>query len=220
MTLVGVAFRHESRLPVVPWSNVRGFGSVKYFNVSYGVLFAVPILHELYAKSVPLMEWLGAPGPFPTTVRWLYGASLSYAIAIALYQWFCPPEIKRFGGNKDEYLLAQYDSYQRALPNHRLNIVLANLDRALDADVYQSLTRLLSLRDASVGQERVRIQREMDEVIERAHPDAVQRYLLNEYERLNNSQAMARIASFILYLLGTAILFALLAGRSYSVLWA
>jgi uncharacterized membrane protein len=125
------------------WSTIRAFGNVKYFNISYGVLFLVPIAHELYSKSVPLMQFFGAPAPFPVTLRWIYGASFAFAIAIALYQWRCPEIIKRFGRSEDEYLTAEYESYQRALPNHKLNVVLANLDSELDRDVYPRIKALL-----------------------------------------------------------------------------
>lgn len=39
----------------VKWTTVRGFGSAKYFNISYVVLFAVPLLVELHGRAVPLM---------------------------------------------------------------------------------------------------------------------------------------------------------------------
>jgi hypothetical protein len=184
------------------WSTVRAFGSIKYFNISYGVLFGVPILHELYAKAVPFMEWFGAPGPFPTTLRWFYGASFSFAIAIALYQWFCPTEIKRFGKNEDEYLETQYEIYKRALPNHRLNVVLANLDPLLDHDVDDQIQRLLEKRDSAIGEPRSSAQGELEGIVEKLHPDAVQRYLLNQYEKLDLSKGLARWSSFTLYLFG------------------
>jgi len=203
----------------VPWSTVRGFGNVKYFNISYGVLLGVPILHELYAKTVPFMEWFGAlDHPFPTTLRWLYGASVSFAIAILMYQWFCPVEIKRFGKNEDEYLEAQYEIYKRALPNHRLNVVLANLDRDLDRDVYERVQSLLKRRDSTIGQSRLQVQCELDDIVNQLHPDAVQRYLLRDYERLNLRNPLARWASFGLYLVGSGILLFLLGWRSYGVL--
>ncbi len=77
----------------LPWSVVRIFGSLTYFNISYGVLLLVPIVHELYARAVPIMRWFGAPGEFPVTLQWLYAASLIYAAAILLYQIFCPSEV-------------------------------------------------------------------------------------------------------------------------------
>jgi len=199
------------------WITVRGFGGIKYFNISYGVLFGVPILHELYARAVPFMEWFGAPAPFPTTIRWLYVASVSFGLAIVLYQWFCPAQIKRFGNNEDESLLAQYEIYKRALPNHRLNIILANLDPNFDADDYQRISSLLTARGSALGESRAKSQAELDEIVNRLHPDAVQRYLLRDFERLNLSKPLARWISLSLYLIGSGILLILLAWKSYAV---
>jgi hypothetical protein len=201
------------------WSTVRGFGNVTYFNLSYVVLLGVPILHELYERSVPFMKWFGAPGPFPSTLKWLYAASFSYAIAIGLYQWFCPAEIKRFGKNEDEYLKTQHEIYLRALPNHRLNVILAHLDPILDNEVHKELCGLLEARDKASGEERSRYQCQLDEVVKRLHPDAVQRYLLKAYEQSDTSRPLARWTSFVLYLLGTVIVLWLLGVRSYRVIF-
>ena len=201
------------------WSTVRTFGNIRYFNISYGVLFGVPIVHELYAKSVPFMKWFGAPSPFPITLRSVYAASFAFAIAIALYQWRCPEIIKRFGKNEDEYLKAEYESYQRALANHRLNVVLANLDPGLDDAVYAQIELLLKKRNEAVGNDRTSAEKELDNIIDRFHPDAVQRFLLKNYQRLNESDSVYRLASFGLFLLGTGILLALLFWRSYGVLF-
>ena len=86
----------------------------------------VPIIHELYARAVPIMGWLGAPGEFPVTLQWLYAASLIYALAILLYQVFCPSEIKRHA-HPEDYTRSQYDIFQRADPQRRINVVLARL---------------------------------------------------------------------------------------------
>lgn len=204
----------------VRWSTVRGFGNIKYFNISYGVLLGVPILHDLYAKSVPFMEWFGGSRAFPVTLKWLYGASVCFAIAIVLYQWFCPAEIKRFGKNEDEYLRAQYEIYERALPNHRLNVVLANLDSNLDGNVYIQIHDLLVRRDAAIGERRLQTQRELDDIVKQLHPDAVQRYLLKDYGRLNLTNWPARWFSFGLYLFGTGVLLVMLGLRSFGVLFS
>ena len=201
------------------WSTIRAFGSVKYFNISYAVLFGVPIVHELYAKGVPFMKLFGAPTSFPMTLRWVYAASFAFAIAIALYQWRCPEIIKRFGRNEDEYLDAEYESYKRALPNHKLNVVLANLDQQLDHEVYAKITSLLEKRGGAIGNDRTQAQQELDRVIEALHADAVQRYLLRNYERLNESHPASRLSSFVFYLLGTGILVVLFLWRSYGVLF-
>ena len=202
------------------WSTVRGFGNIKYFNISYGVLFGVPILHELYAKSVPFMTWFGAPGIFPTTLRWAYVASVSFAIAIVLYQWFCPAEIKRFGKSEgNEYLETQQEVYERARPNQRLNIVLANLDPFFDQNVYDQIQNLLEQRNSEIEESRLHAQKQLNDIVEPLHADAVQRFLLKQYERLDLSKPAARWASFCLYVFGTAVLLVLFSWRTYGVLF-
>jgi hypothetical protein len=64
------------------------------------------------------------------------------------------------------------------------------------------------------------VQKELDNVVDRLHPDAVQRYLLKNYHRLNESDPICRLVSFALYLLGTGIIIILLFCRSYNVLFA
>ena len=132
----------------VKWTTVRSFGAIKYFNISYGVLFVVPILHELHERAVPAMAWLGAPASFPVTLKWIYVASLFYASAIAIYQLRCPTEIKRFG-QPDEYISAEYDIFLRAHPHHRLAIVLARLDPKIDEAVLTKLHALMKKAEQS-----------------------------------------------------------------------
>ena len=200
------------------WSIVRAFGNVTYFNISYGVLFGVPIAHELYVQGIPLMQLLGSPAPFPTTLRWIYGASFAFAIAIAIYQWRCPNLVKRFGRNESEYLESEYEIYQRALPKHRLNVVLANLDPELDRLQYQNISSILGKMNSCDAEERVKLSAQLDTIVGELHPDAVQRFLLKNYERIDMSEPFLRFASFALYILGTLVLIVLLLWRSYKVL--
>jgi hypothetical protein len=199
------------------WSTVRAFGSVKYFNISYAVLVSVPVVHALYSMTAPLTTFFGAPAPFPDTLRWIYGASFAFALGIILYQLRCPAIIKRFGTDTDKYLEAEYESYRRALPSHRLSIVIANLDRDLDRAVYEQIQTLLERRDKAIASDRAAAQKELDEIIDQQHADAVQRYLLKNYERLNESDPVCRLASLGLYLAGTGILLILFLCKSYNV---
>ena len=207
-------------MTLAAWSTVRGVGNIKYFNISYGVILGVPILHELYAKAVPFMKWFGAPGPFPETLRWLYAASVCYALAIGVYQVFGPSEIKRFGKNDDEYLRTQYETYMRALPNHQLNVILAHLDANLDRATHDRICELLEMRKSEQEKERLMAQSQLDELVLALRPDAVQRYLLKDYEAKDRSRAIARWASFLLYIAGTVIVLILLIARNYEVLLA
>lgn len=200
------------------WTTVWNFGHIKYFNLSYGILFGVPILHELYVKSVPFTDWLfGAAGPFPATLRWAYAASVCYALAILLYQSRCPAEIKRCGPNANEHVANQHEILQRAVRSHRLETVVTNLDRELEPEVYAQLLDLMERRRIA-GQEGVRAGEELEALVDKHYEDATQRYLLREYEEKNDSRPLSRFVSFALYLVGTIILLVLLLLRSYDVL--
>ena len=199
------------------WTIVREFGKVKYFNVSYVVLLVVPILAELHTKAAAASKFFNESVAFPSTLRWLYAASLFYAFGIVIYQYFCPAIIKRFG-NSDEYIADFHEIFLRAHPQHRLNVVLAHLEPELDAEVRMMIEALLEKRDAALGGQRVEVQKELDDLVDSLHADAVQRFLVNEYDVKNVKALVALWTSFILYVLGTLILLVLLLLRSVRVL--
>ncbi len=198
------------------WTTIRGFGNIKYFNISYAILATVPILDELHKKAAPLVAWFGNLAPFSATLKWLYAASLIYAIAIAIYQFRCPKEIRRFG-EPDEYIAAQHELFCRAQPHHRLAIVLARLDPNVDGEIMQTIQGLLNKVKETAGRERVEAQNELNQLISNLHPDAVQRYLEQDYEDKNQSQPISRWIAFFLYMAGTLILLSLLVAKSCSV---
>jgi hypothetical protein len=113
------------------WTTVRSFGKVRYFNVSYVVLIAVPILSELHYRAVNASESFANAVAFPSTLRWLYAASLFYALAIAIYQYFCPSIVKAYE-NVEDYVVTNHEIFVRAHPQHRLGIVMAHLDPEIE----------------------------------------------------------------------------------------
>src|SRR5207245_780498 len=135
-------------------------------------------------------------------------ASFCYAIAIALYQFRCPREIKRFG-EADEYVYAQYELFYRAHPHHRLATVLARLDPTIDRGIIAKLQVLRDKVRESAGSDQTRAESELNELVASLLPDAVQRYLEQDYEG-NRSRPFARWGSFILYTVGTLIILGLL----------
>jgi hypothetical protein len=202
---------------VIRWNVVRSFGSVRYFNISYVVLLVVPVLFELHAKAAGASKFFAESVAFPPTFRWLYGASLAYGIAIALYQYFCPRAIKRFA-DADDYVAGSYELFLRAHPHRKLEIVMANLDPVIDSDVSDRIRDLTEQRGEAHGARQCEIQRELDALLTSLHPDAVQRFLLRDYDRQNVQHYIAICFSFTLYLIGTAILLVLLVVRSLCVL--
>ena len=198
------------------WSVVRGFGKVKYFNLSYVVLFAVPILAELHHKAVTASAMVAAALAFPVTLQWLYGASLSYAVGIALYQYFCPKIIKEFGTVED-YITHAHEVFLRAHPQHRVDVVLTHLDPHIDSEIQRRIEALLGSRETAGASERLAVQEELDKLIGSLHADAVQRFLAKEYRSQDRRAAVARWISFALYVVGTGILAILLIHRSAHV---
>lgn len=202
----------------IKWTTVRGFGKVKYFNISYVILLVLPILFELHKKAAEASEFFKNTVDFPPTLRWLYAASFLYAIGIAIYQYFCPPVIKRFG-NVDEYLTDFHQLFLRSHPHHRLNVVLTHLEPDIDSGIKNKIDQLTAKIDSTDGTDKIETQKELDTVIESLHADAVQRFLTKDYEAKNEGSPPALWASFILYVLGTLILLTLLILKSLYVIF-
>ncbi|MFM9865605.1 MAG: hypothetical protein ACKVRO_18590 [Micropepsaceae bacterium] len=201
------------------WTSVRSFGSVRYFNISYAVLFFVPIFFDFWAKAAPVAKIFGSPDAFPVTLRWLYAASLCYATGIAIYQYFCPSRIKQFS-SAAEYLQAEYEIFLRAHPHHRVNIVLSHLDRTIDAKLRAKIERLLEGRENASDENRDAAQRELDDLVDSAHADAIQRYMITAYDNDNKRHPIVCCLSIGAYVLGTVILVVLLFSRSEPILLA
>jgi hypothetical protein len=199
------------------WGFIRSFATIKYFNISYVVLFFMPLIYELYKQSSPLMAYLGLCPPFPKSLVYAYLASLFYAFGIAFYQFFCPPEIKRFG-HIDEYVESQFDFFLRAHPDKRLGIVLANLDHENESDLIDSLATDQNRINNLKGSKRENEQKKFDATLINIHKDAVQRFLLKKYETLNNCRGIARTLSIIFYFAGSVIILILLYQRSLAIL--
>jgi len=181
------------------------------------VLIVVPVVHEVFVKTAPLMIFSGALSVFPVTLKWLYAASFSYAVAIAIYQVFCPPEVRRFA-HIDEYVQAQYEIFARAHPHHRESIILSNLNDYIDRDAKKRIEDLHSKIERGDASQVDALQKELDDYILTLHGDAVQRFLLRDYRAKNSRAGIARWLSYSFYIAGTAILAVLFVIRSYYVL--
>lgn len=201
------------------WSVVRGFGNVSYFSISYFVLFFVPLAVDLW-KEVPWglasENWVPA---FPITLKFLYVASFFYSIAIAIYQYRCPREIKRFG-NVDEYVKSQHPIFSQSNANHSVEIVLAHLDTVTDKEAISQILELLQHVDISKDFEREKAKQALNELVAKFRDDAVQRYLVKSYLDKDSSRPVLRCASLLMYICGTLILIGLLLWRTYSVMVA
>lgn len=212
---LGALYRRVRRW--LPWTVVRVFGSLTYFNISYGVLLLVPILHELYVRAVPFMVYFGAPGDFPVTLQWLYGASLCYAFAILLYQVCCPDEVKG-AATWEEYVQSQFETFQRLDPQHRIKIVLARLHKPSDA-AWREEIEILHRKsiNAETASERATALSQLDELLAKMHGHAVQEFLREHYQTQDISWLPVRWLSFAAYIAGCLILIGLLIVRSIGV---
>jgi hypothetical protein len=203
---------------MITWSTVRSFGNVKYFNVSYVILIAVPILAELHHKAATSSDSFASTVAFPAMLRWLYAASLFYALAIAIYQYFCPSIVKTYA-NMEDYLDKNHEIFFRSHPQHRLNIVLTHLDPEVDSELQAMIQQLIDRRDNSVGTDRAKAEEELEVILNKLHPDAIQRFLTKDWALKNVKFRPALWISFALYVVGTAIVVVLLIKRSFHVFY-
>jgi hypothetical protein len=193
------------------WMTIRNFGRVKYFNLSYFVVIGVPILAEVYGWVYSTNVSV-ATLAFPLNLKLLYSASLLYAVAITIYQYFCPGIIKRF---EDEqlYVSSSQEIYERAHPSRKLPIVLANLVESQN-DLRTQIGDLQTQLETSPSTSK---QQELHALVETEYPSAVQRYLLKSFDEANQRYPSAIYASGLLYLGGTLIMLYLIGFRTWRV---
>lgn len=186
------------------WTTIRNFGRVKYFNLSYVVLFGVPILADLYQQ----LETRGATFNFPPNLKLLYAASLCFGVAIVVYQYFCPDIIKRYEA-VEQYAESLRPLYERSNPDRKTEIILAHLE-----PTQQDLRmELAALQEPKNDAERRRVV----ELHELVYSSCVQRYLVKEWRNAIASRQLARWTSALLYCTGTGILVWLLLLRAFDV---
>lgn len=199
------------------WLTVKNFGRVKYFNLSYVIMIGVPVLATIY-QSID-STWLKSyvDFSFPPAFKWMYGASILYAIGIAIYQIFCPSEVKRFD-NSDEYVNTYQHLYERAYPDKKHNIILSQLtDSQKDTRIkIQQLHQELQSSSKSV-EERKRIETEYEFLVNLVYPGCVQNFLIDRFDRKVQSKSIAFYISALFYLAGTGILTYLIFMRAYLV---
>lgn len=197
------------------WSTIRNFGRVKYFNISYGILIGVPILAEGYKAFYSAVHLVNIDIQFPLTLKLIYLSSLFYAVAIAVYQYFCPEIIKQHE-NEQAHVDAQQGILERAHPDRKREIVLANL-LPNQEEVRNRITELqIQLDDASPNS-REAIMSKVEEAVDPLYPSCVQRFLINQYRRELNARPLARYPAGILYLAGTLILVYSLIEKTYRI---
>lgn len=194
------------------WETIRFFGQVRYFNLSYVVIVGVPVLAELYEVLYRVHYGVTLSLPFPLSLKVLYAASLSYALAVAVYQYFCPAIVKVYASS-EAYLAACQESYERAYPDRRLEIVLANLTDSQ----HQIKNELVTLSGRLTTEFDASARRRIDELLHEFYPSCVQRFLLAEYAHAARRCSLAIYTAGVLYILGSACLVYLLVLKSIDV---
>lgn len=188
------------------WLTVKNFGRVKYFNLSYVIMIGVPVLATIYQSvdSTWVKEYVNFT--FPPAFKWMYGASILYAIGIAIYQIFCPSEVKRFD-NSDEYVNVYQHIYERAYPDKKYNIILSQLTESQnDTRIkIQQMHQVLQTPSIDVI-ERKKIESEYDFLLGLVYPGCVQNFLIDRFEKQVKSKSVAFYISAVFYFGGTAIL--------------
>jgi hypothetical protein len=188
------------------WQTVRNLGRVKYFNISYVVLLGVPLAAEVYPH-------LHLAAPFSPYIKFLYGASLCFAMAIAIYQLGCPAIIKTYESDRD-YVEAYLTISHRAHPDRQYEIVLAHL-----LENQESLRKeLITLHRRAEDEQDPEARKALESALVPHYPSCLQRALFAEYAAANNAHRWAIWLSGLLYATGIIILVVLLVRRTMKVL--
>lgn len=195
------------------WKDIRTLGKVKYFNISYLVLFAVPFLADLYA--ILINKHLGVT-EFPFKFKILYASSVSYALAIAFYQFFCPSIIRRYE-NEHDYVKAFYEIDRDLYLDQKLEIVLSNLVTAQT----QIKTEIQNLYDQyeqeTIQTKKISVKRELNEKLDLVYEGCVKRHLLSEYNSKLTKNSWAIYPAGVFYVGGSIALLWLLIDKSIKV---
>jgi hypothetical protein len=199
---------------LVSWNKIRALGEVKYFGLSYVVLAGVPVLSSLFANAEALPILGSILAEFPLGFKLVYIASLFYAVGIALYQFLCPDEVKRFSRDFD-YVRSDLQIAQQTNPTFKLQIVLTQLE-SLSQEYKNRITSLYTASRLESGPPET--SSELTELVDDIYPSCVQQFLIQEYNTKNCSFPFARWISAVCYLFGTLILICLLIIKSYSVI--
>lgn len=196
------------------WVTIKNFGKVKYFNISYAVIIIVPLLANTFEV---LNEKYGYALLVPLTVKSLYFASISYAIAIALYQYRCPSIIKEYN-NLQEYIDKNLKQFENKAPDLKFYIVLAHLDKATQAQTYNEILGL----HTSIAQQTDKVAKtdlvaSFDKKLNEVYSGTVQAHLTKKYNDENSKDKLSFWTAGILYTVGSVIVLSILIIRTIVV---
>ena len=195
------------------WRTIKNFGQIKYFNISYAVLILIPIIANIFEV---LNSRYGQCLHVPITVKSLYATSILYAIAIAIYQYRCPPLIKEYV-NVQDYIEKNLDIFKNKAPDLKLNIVLAHLDKSTQEATFNEIVQLFRKCSGTEGEEKILCSQRLDAKLDLVYSSTVQSHLEKKYEIANKQEPGSYWASGVLYVIGTLIIIILLILRTIVV---
>lgn len=202
---------------MINWTLIKTFGKIKYFNISYLVLFLVPFLIDFY--EIIIDKNLGV-SEFPFKLKLLYSASLAYALGIAFYQFFCPQIIKKFNSDFD-YVNSYLEIDKELFPDKKLDIVLSNLTEAQNEIKNEIISLQKEINENLLNKDKLEeLEQQLEEKLSLVYNGCVTRFLLNEYSDSEKKNSWAIYISGFFYILGTITLLILLFEKSYKVLIA
>ncbi len=197
----------------ITWKDIRALGKVKYFSISYVVLFAIPFIADLYA--ILIHNNLGVT-EFPFRLKLLYASSISYALAIAFYQFFCPSIIRRYDNDHD-YVNAYYKIDRDLYLDQKLEIVLSNLTKA-QLQLSKEIQDLYNQYENETNEtNRVALNQQLNEKLDLAYDGCIKRNLLNDYDKKLTQNKWAIYPATLFYIGGSVVLLWLLIEKSINV---
>lgn len=196
------------------WRIIKNFGQIKYFNISYGVIIIVPLLANTFHM---LNEKYNYDISLPETVKYVYTASLIYAIAIVIYQFFCPQIIMEYH-NIQDFIDKNLKQFENKLPDKKLEIVLAHLDKETQKSTRDEIISLY--RIDTIGftlEQKINQNNQLNEKLKEVYSSCIQSHLTKKYNNENKKYPILYWFSGALYILGTIIIIYLLIIRTYTV---
>lgn len=196
------------QLTPMNWLLIKHFGKIKYFNISYAAILLIPIAKEIIDK---LNTNIGRQPYFlPHTLVLLYAASLFYALAVAIYQFFCPSIIKAYDKEQD-YIRDNMEIHMTAYPDLKLQIIRTNL-REVQVETLKKIEDLV-LENSHQSKQA------LEKEFERLLPSSIQHFLSGQFTEATTKYKWLIFFAFFLYIIGTGIVLYLLFRKSYFVLF-
>ena len=193
MRVMQVKLPFHSGRKELGWPRLKKLLNSPFFHYSAIVLIGVPLVAQLYLSAEEHFGKL--PFAFPRILIIGFCGTALLFIAKEIFHHACPDEIKNFEDPVD-YKDRYYATALQAHPDRRLEIVLANLDRTVENDIFLELTELKRTGNTP----------ELEKRLERLYPARVQSYLINQYLLSSQTKPFVRWTCFLFWVSGAMLL--------------